>query len=138
MGFYECGVGFGDFSCLAEFFRFCGKVDFAVVSVIACVQNYSVPFQNPRDCVLRRKNVAFFDVAFRAAQNEIPKFIFLYKAPGNKMVNMDFCAEFFFRSKSSYIPQIQKKECCGRFQAASFPAAKAQVLKEDETAHSPR
>lgn len=47
-------------------------------------------------------------------------------------------APSFFRSKSSYIPQIQKKECCGRFQAASFPAAKAQVLKEDETAHSPR
>ena len=28
LGFYESEVGFGDFSCLTEFFRFCGKVDF--------------------------------------------------------------------------------------------------------------
>ena len=97
----------------------CGWFD-AYVSVIACVQNYSVPFQNPRDCVLRRKNVAFFDVAFRAAQHEIPKFIFFYKTPGNKRVNMDFCAEFFSAVKAVTFLEFRKKDVAVDFKRRPF------------------
>ena len=97
----------------------CGWFD-AYVSVIACVQNHSVPFQNPHDCVLRRKNVAFFDVAFRAAQHEIPKFIFFYKTPGNKMVNMDFCAEFFSAVKAVTFLEFRKKDVAVDFKRRPF------------------